>query len=109
MVLVIFPIPENPNLISDLQICTLESNYTRDSKDSLQSFLFSFYIFLWFHILNEQNMDIEGLNQNSNRTKSILDSYHSSVIDSMHGLWKLLEEFFQSLFQKVVSVDAMKK
>ena len=54
-------------------------------------------------------MDIEGLNQNSSRTKSILDSYHSSVIDSVHGLWKLLEEFFQSLFQKVVSVDAMKK
>ena len=54
-------------------------------------------------------MDIEGLNQNSSRTKSILDSYHSSVIDTVPGLWKLLEEFFQSLFQKVVSVDAMKK
>ena len=104
MVLVIFPIPESPNLISDLQICTLESNYTRDSKDSLQSFLFSIYIFLWFHILNEQNMDIEGLNQNSSRTKSMLDSYHLNVIDSVHGLWKLLEEFFQSLFQKVISI-----
>ena len=50
-------------------------------------------------------MDIQFFNQNSSRTKSLLDSYYSSVIDTVLGLSKSLEVFFQSLFQKVVSVD----